>query len=54
MIELKNQGSDVTLEQILLNISERDQKDSNRKADPLKKQMMLSRLIQVLTNLKNK
>jgi len=37
MIELKNQGSDVTLEQILLNISERDQKDSNRKADPLKK-----------------
>ena len=35
MIELKNQGSDVTLEQILLNISERDQKDSNRKADPL-------------------
>ena len=38
MIELKNQGSDVTLEQILLNISERDQKDSNRKADPLKKE----------------
>lgn len=37
MIELKNQGSDVTLEQILLNISERDQKDSNRKVDPLKK-----------------
>jgi cytidylate kinase len=37
MIELKNQGSDVTLEQILLNILERDQKDSNRKADPLKK-----------------
>ena len=37
MIELKNQGSDVTLEQILLSISERDQKDSSRKADPLKK-----------------
>ena len=35
--ELKSQGSNVTLEQILLNISERDQKDSSRKADPLRK-----------------
>lgn len=37
MLELKNQGSDVTLEQILQNISERDQQDSSRKADPLRK-----------------
>lgn len=37
LLELKSQGSDVTLEQILQNISERDQKDSSRKADPLRK-----------------
>lgn len=37
LLELKSQGSNVTLEQILLNISERDQKDSSRKADPLRK-----------------
>ncbi len=37
LLELKNQSSDVTLEQILQNISERDQKDSSRDADPLKK-----------------
>jgi len=36
LLEIKDQDSEVTLEQILLNISERDQKDSNRDADPLK------------------
>ncbi len=37
LLELQNQGSDVTLEQILQNISERDQQDSSREADPLLK-----------------
>ena len=37
LLELKKQSSDVTLEQILQNISERDQKDSSRDTDPLKK-----------------
>lgn len=37
LLELEQNGSDVTLEQILQNISERDQKDSSREADPLRK-----------------
>lgn len=37
LLELINQGSDATLEQILQNISERDRKDSSRDADPLRK-----------------
>ena len=37
LLELKDQGSDATLEQILQNIAERDQKDSSREADPLLK-----------------
>lgn len=35
--ELKKNNSDVTLEEVKQNIIERDQKDSKRKADPLKK-----------------
>ncbi|MFH5883548.1 (d)CMP kinase [Halalkalibaculum sp. DA3122] len=35
--ELKAQGADVTLDEVKRNIIERDQKDSRRKKDPLKK-----------------
>jgi cytidylate kinase len=37
LLELQQQGSEATLEQILQNITERDHIDSSREADPLKK-----------------
>lgn len=35
--EVKEQGKDVTLEEVKQNIAQRDEKDSNRSSDPLKK-----------------